>query len=72
MADFDSAIRLNPRYALAYFSRGALWQRQGDPDRARADFNAAIRVSAKQAAPSDAKASAPTPPDSSTSHDGGQ
>ena len=44
LADFDGAIAMNPKDALAYNDRGMLWRERGDPDRAIDDFTAAIAI----------------------------
>jgi lipoprotein NlpI len=44
IADYDAALRLNPRYGDAFHSRGNAWSSKGDPDRAIADFDAAIAL----------------------------
>jgi tetratricopeptide (TPR) repeat protein len=41
LADFDAAIRNNPKLAAAYYYRGAI-QTGRDPERALADINKAI------------------------------
>jgi Tfp pilus assembly protein PilF len=43
-ADFDAAIRANPRYYLAYFSRGYAREQGGDLDGATADYTTAIAL----------------------------
>lgn len=50
IADYDAALRLNPRYADALHNRGNAWGNKGDPDRAIADYDAAIALDAKDAA----------------------
>jgi tetratricopeptide (TPR) repeat protein len=47
IADFDDAIRRDPKFAGAYFNRGSAYQVKGDLDRAIADFNEAIRLDPK-------------------------
>ena len=48
IADFTEAIRLDPKYAQAYYNRGyAYWK--GDFDKAIADFTEAIRLDPKYA-----------------------
>jgi tetratricopeptide (TPR) repeat protein len=44
IADYNEAIRLDPKYAFAYNGRGNAWQ---DNDRAIADYNEAIRLDPK-------------------------
>ncbi|TFI60104.1 tetratricopeptide repeat protein [Sphingomonas parva] len=43
IAAFDRAIALQPRLALAYLNRGLAYQQIGDPDRAAADLDRAVR-----------------------------
>ena len=43
IADYNEAIRLDPKYALAFFSRGFIYANKGDTDRGMADFNETIR-----------------------------
>ena len=47
IADYDEAIRLDPRYAVAYYNRGVAYCDKGDYDRAIADYNEAIRLDPK-------------------------
>jgi tetratricopeptide (TPR) repeat protein len=44
IADFDEAIRLNPKYAFAFNNRGIAHQRKGRYDRAIQDFDRAIEI----------------------------
>jgi tetratricopeptide (TPR) repeat protein len=44
MADYNQAIKLNPKNALAYRCRGDIKQKKGDLDAAIADFNRAIQL----------------------------
>ena len=44
MADFDEAIRLNPREALAWRVRGATWAGKADYQRALADYTESLRI----------------------------
>src|SRR5215467_2572573 len=50
IADFDQAVKLDPRNALAYIHRGEIHRRRGDSDRAIADAGQAIKLSPKSAA----------------------
>ncbi len=47
--DYNEAIRLNPRVAVAYVARGIALQASGDNDRAIADFYEAIRLKPQDA-----------------------
>lgn len=49
IADYDAAIRLNPKYAIAHYNRGHEYQKVGDNDRAIADYDAAIRLNPRHA-----------------------
>jgi tetratricopeptide (TPR) repeat protein len=44
IADFNEAIRLDPKYAYAYENRGDAWIWKGEYDRAIADLNVALRL----------------------------
>ena len=39
LADYDQALKLDPKYALAHLNRGLLWHAASDYDRAIADFD---------------------------------
>lgn len=47
IADYDAAIRLNPRNSDAYYNRGTAWGNKGDHDRAIADYDVAIKLNPK-------------------------
>ena len=47
IADFTEAIRLNPKYAEAYYNRGFAYGKKGDHDKAITDYTAAIRINPK-------------------------
>ncbi len=49
LADYNEAIRLDPKYADAYINRGLAWSNKKDYDKALADYNEAIRLDAKHA-----------------------
>jgi lipoprotein NlpI len=49
LADYGEAIRINPRYAVAYNNRGNIYRANGEYDRAIADFDAALRINPKYA-----------------------
>ena len=49
-ADYDQAIKLDPKFAPSYLNRGLLWQAKKDYDRAIADFDQAIRLAPDNAA----------------------
>jgi tetratricopeptide (TPR) repeat protein len=44
MADFNAAIELNPKEALAWRVRGATWASKGDYPKALADYSESIRI----------------------------
>jgi len=48
-ADFDQAVKLDPRHARAYLSRGLIHEYKGYCDLAAADYNAAVRHDPKLA-----------------------
>jgi tetratricopeptide (TPR) repeat protein len=48
-ADYSEAIRVDPKFALAYNNRGAAYNRKGDHERAMVDLNEAIRLDPKYA-----------------------
>ncbi len=45
--DYDEAIRLDPKYAIAYGVRGRAYENKGDSARAKKDFDEAARLGAK-------------------------
>jgi tetratricopeptide (TPR) repeat protein len=47
IADYNEAIRLDPKFAHAYNNRGNAYRDKGDLDRAIADFNETIRLDPK-------------------------
>jgi tetratricopeptide (TPR) repeat protein len=49
IADYDEAIRRDPRFAVAYSNRGLSWIGKRDYDRAIGDYNEAIRLNPKHA-----------------------
>ena len=49
MADFNEAIRLDPKNAAPYYNRGVAWKAKGDLDRAIADYSEAILLNPKHA-----------------------
>jgi tetratricopeptide (TPR) repeat protein len=49
IADYDQAIRLDPKLRSAYYNRGTAYQAKGDNDRAIADYDQAIRLDPKRA-----------------------
>ena len=50
IADYDQAIRLDPKNASVLNNRGIVWFEKGDFDRAIADYNQAIKLDANFAA----------------------
>jgi lipoprotein NlpI len=44
IADFEQAIRLDPKNAVAFNNRGLIYQARGELDRAIADYNETIRL----------------------------
>ena len=49
IADYNEAIKLDPKNAYAYNNRGVAWRDKGDLNRAIADYTEAIRLDAKYA-----------------------
>ena len=49
LADLNKAIRLDPKFAMAFNNRGAAYNERSDNDRAIADYNEAIRIDPKLA-----------------------
>jgi tetratricopeptide (TPR) repeat protein len=49
IADYDTALQLDPAQADAFNHRGEVWRRMGDRPRALADFGAAIRLNPEHA-----------------------
>jgi len=44
IADYDAALKENPKLADAHHNRGVAWHAKGDRRRALADFDAALRL----------------------------
>ena len=44
VGEFDEAIRLDPKYHSAFTNRGLAFERKGDTERARKDFEAALAL----------------------------
>jgi DNA polymerase-3 subunit epsilon len=49
LEDFNTTIKINPRYEKAFISRGKLFKIQGNYDSSLKDFNTAIRLNNKNA-----------------------
>lgn len=47
IADYSQAIKLNPKYTVAYYNRGYTYYNKGEFDKAIADFNQAIELDIK-------------------------
>lgn len=47
LADFNEAIRLDPKLAAAYYRRGNIYANKGDYDRAIAEYSKAIQIDPK-------------------------
>ena len=47
IADYDAALKIDPKFSEALHNRGSAWAHKGDPDRAIADFDAALRINPK-------------------------
>lgn len=56
IADYDAALRINPKYADALFNRGHAWGAKGETDRALADYDAVLKLSPKDASAHAARA----------------
>jgi len=50
IADYDTALKLNPKNAIVYYNRGSTYGKKGQYDRAIADYGAAIKLNPKYAA----------------------
>jgi tetratricopeptide (TPR) repeat protein len=50
IADYDTALRLDPTQADAFNDRGEVWRKRGDRPHALADFGAAIRLDPEHSA----------------------
>jgi tetratricopeptide (TPR) repeat protein len=51
IADYDAALRLNPKSADAHHNRGSAWANKGETDKAIADYDAAIRLDPAESSP---------------------
>ncbi|MGZ3412712.1 MAG: tetratricopeptide repeat protein, partial [Isosphaeraceae bacterium] len=49
IADYDEAIRIDPKHARAYNNRGLAWYARGDYGKAIADHTEAARLDSKYA-----------------------
>ena len=49
IVDYDKAIRLDPKYTRAYYSRGRAYRLKGEYDRAIADYDKDIRLDPENA-----------------------
>ena len=58
IGDFNEAIRLDTKYALAYYYRGSAWWNKGHLDGAFADFSVTIQLDPKHAQAYDKRARA--------------
>jgi tetratricopeptide (TPR) repeat protein len=47
IADYDEAIRLDPKSAAVYYSRGRCREARGDPKGAKVDYSEAARLDPK-------------------------
>ena len=44
IADYNEAIRLDPKFAFGFYNRGNAWNDKGELDKAIADYTEAIRL----------------------------
>ena len=56
IADYDEAIRLDPKYADAFFNRGGVWYHKKEYDKAIADYDEAIRLDPANSGASNSRA----------------
>ena len=49
IAAYTQAIKLNPKYAYAFYNRGFTYKKKGEYDKAIADYNQAIKLNPKYA-----------------------
>jgi lipoprotein NlpI len=49
IADYDAALKLNPKFTDALYNRGSAWAGKGDSDRAMADYDAALKLNPRDA-----------------------
>ena len=47
LADYSQAIRIDPRYAVAYINRGLIWYRKNNIDSAIDDYTKSIEINSK-------------------------
>ena len=47
MADYDQAIKIDPRNAYAFNNRGLAFEKRGDRERAIADYRRALKINPK-------------------------
>ena len=48
MADYDSSIKLDPEYSLAYYRRGELFDKLGKKSEALNDYNNFLQYAAEE------------------------
>jgi tetratricopeptide (TPR) repeat protein len=49
LSDYNQALNINPRLALAYSNRGVLYRQQGKSDLALSDYNQALNINPRLA-----------------------